>query len=278
MAPLSLGTGSHEVPGDFPKLMTMLGSRPQPAVVWYGSSGERVELSGRVLQNWAVKLIGLLREETDLDAEDHVLIDVAPHWKACAIALAAAALGCRVTLAHRRAAVPGQDLALVVTDRPHHWETSEALGDAELAALSPGLLDDSYAEAVGEDIPGWVLDVSADVRQHPDQLLEPLPQIPLPTLPSGSTAEDLRTRRDLLCAEPDHLAAVSGLAVGAAQDWTAWRTHPWGPEAPETMIHTWAHGGTTVVVDAATDQGTDDQGTDDQGELWETVLRNEGVG
>ncbi len=95
-----IGSASRNVPEDFPQLLELLGSRPQPAVVWYGSPGaqdssepERVELSGRVLQNWAVKLIGLFREELEEvfegSAQPVVLVDSAPHWKAAAVILAA---------------------------------------------------------------------------------------------------------------------------------------------------------------------------------------------
>ncbi|MDZ5076958.1 TIGR03089 family protein [Nesterenkonia sp. HG001] len=265
MTPLSLGTGSHGVPRDFPALMELLGSRPQPAVVWYGPSEERVELSGRVLQNWAIKLVGLFREEAELELGDHVLVDVAPHWKACAVVLAASSLGCRVTLGRTRE-VKAEEVRLVVTDRPQAWEASEALGDAELAALSPGLLDDSYADALGEDIPGWVLDVSAEVRQHPDQLLDPLPQVALPAHEGASTAgSESMARCDVICADEEGLAVI----LDSAQRWKAWRAQAWDPQAPAVILHAWAGSGTVVVVDAGTLGGQD--------EIWDRVLRNEGV-
>lgn len=258
MVPLSLSSSSHEVPRDFPALFELLASRPRPSVIWYGPTGDRVELSGRVLQNWAVKLAGLLREEVDLEPGDRVLIHVAPHWKACAALLAAGALGCEVALGPADSpGRPGEAPALVITDRPDKWMDSDALGDAELAAVSPGLRDASYAEAVGEELPGWVLDVSAEVRQHPDQLLTPLPQVPLPEAPTSA--------RDVLCAAEQDLGPVRE----AAATWSAWRLVPWDRDAAAALLTTWAQGRTTVMVRAGAEGSPAGQ--------WETALRNEGV-
>lgn len=271
MTPLTLSTDPHEAPSNFPALMELLGSRPQPAVVWYGSADERVELSGRVLQNWAIKLVGLFRDEVELEPGTEVVVDAAPHWKACAAILAVSALGCPVTLSREQQPLDqqprsGEEIGLVITDRPLAWEASEALGEAELAALSPGLLDDSYADATGEELPGWVLDISAEVRQHPDQLLEPLPEVPLPPpTPGGSADAGTRPGRHVVCAEAEDLAAVV-----PAQPWTAWRAQAWQREAPAVMLDAWARGGTVVLVDAGAADGRQ--------ALWSTVLRNEGVG
>ncbi|MGQ7787720.1 TIGR03089 family protein [Nesterenkonia sp. K-15-9-6] len=253
MAPLSLSTFSHEAPRDFPALFELLGARPRPSVVWYGPDGDRVELSGRVLQNWAVKLVGLLREEVELDDGADVLIHCAPHWKACAAVLAAGALGCRVTLGS-----PGGEPALVITDRPEDWTDTEALGDAELAALSPGLLDDSYADAVGTSLPGWVLDVSAEVRQHPDQLLSALPEVALPPVPSEP--------RDLLCSTAEGLHDVADAAAG----WSTWTPVRWDDDAETALLGAWAQGRTAVLVQPGPEGIPAQQ--------WETILRNEGVG
>lgn len=271
MPPLTLGAPVPEVPGNFPALLDLLASRPQPAVVWYGgseaqpedSATERVELSGRVLQNWAVKMIGLFGEETELDEDDVVLIDAAPHWKAAAVVLAAGALGGRVHLsgaAEHRAELVGpagmtpHPPALVVTDRPEAWidgELAGALGDAELAALSPGLLDASFEEATGRPVPAWVLDVSAEVRQHPDQLLEPLRELPLPE-PGEPT--------------PGAVVVPAGAQPPRLQ---AWRALNWTDGVAGQLLGVWAHSGTVVLF------GADPA---DAPESWTGLLRNENPG
>lgn len=167
------GSGG-KVPTDYPQLLESLGSRPQPAVVFYSRDDARVELSGRVLANWAVKLIGLFDEEYELGDDQEVLVDAAPHWKSAAVVLAAGAMGAAVALE------PGGEPEVVITDRPGAWIGSAELGAAELAALSGGMLDSSFEDATGESIPAWVLDISADVRQQPDQLLTALPPVSLP--------------------------------------------------------------------------------------------------
>ena len=181
MSPLSLSGPVGEQPADFVQLLDALSSRAQPAVIFYGSDDSRVELSGRVLANWAVKLVGLFSEEYELSPGDLVVVNAAPHWKAAAVILAAGAMGADVTLK------PGGEVDLVVTDRPNAWIDSPQLGGAELAALSGGMLDASFEEATGESIPAWVLDISADVRQQPDQLLTPLSPVALPETGPGAS-------------------------------------------------------------------------------------------
>ncbi|WP_246160982.1 TIGR03089 family protein [Nesterenkonia halophila] len=262
----------------------MLAARPQPAVVWYGPEGERVELSGRVLHNWAVKLIGLLREEVELVRGATVLVDTPPHWKAAAVVLACRALGAEPRITRRDAAADsaadvGADAesALVVTDRPAAWERSAALGDAELAALSPGLLDGSWAEVAGEELPAWVLDVSAEVRQHPDQLVEPLEELPLPaldaaarTVPDGSGGsagpDDLEAldRLDgLMVLEADAATTASSVAA----DWTRWALRGWTTQTAAELLSLWARGRPAVLVDA-----------EPGGPQWERALADESVG
>ena len=249
MSPLTLGNSAHEAPAGFAELLELLGSRPQPAVVHYsagpagggtphgsrpaaaapastpeaGPAGgaettpeERVELSGRVLANWANKLIGLFTDEHDLSEDDTVLVDMQLHWKAAAVVLAAGALGAQVQLAAPGDADAHGDAQLVVTDRPLELIGTPMLGKAELAAVSHGLLDDSFAEATGQQIPAWVTDVSAEVRQYPDQLLAPLPAVALP--PGASTSD-------------------GGPLVLSA----------WTPQSCQQMLGTWGAGGVVVL-------------------------------
>lgn len=256
MSPLTLNTASAATPETFSQLLAELDARPQPAVVWY-SDQDRVELSGRVLANWTTKLIGLLREEYDLDDGAEVVVDSAPHWKASAMALAAAALGARVHLVTSglrpgasAQTITGQTTGddqtvkpqppspaaadVIITDRPLAWMQGQELGDAELAAVSPGLLDASFEEATGEELPAWVCDVSAEVRQHPDQLLFPLEELDIPA--SGDHADP-----KLLLQQ-------------------------WPDVALEQLIGTWAIGGVVVLFDG-----------DPDGDAWERMLANEGI-
>ncbi|MDQ4503692.1 TIGR03089 family protein [Sinomonas sp. ASV322] len=65
------------------------GNSSAPRLTWYGPGGERVELSGRVLDNWAAKTSNLLVEELDAELGTTFRIEVPAHWKSAVIALAA---------------------------------------------------------------------------------------------------------------------------------------------------------------------------------------------
>lgn len=224
MSPLSLGTSSQKVPTEFGELLDLLDSRPQPALVYYDghSAAEqespRIELSGRVLANWSNKLTGLLLDEHDLSGYDSVLIDMSPHWKAAAVALAAGSIGAEVQMLSRGREASKREPSLIITDRPMTWIDGDSLRGSELAAFSLGMLDGSYQEATGVDIPAWVTDISAEARQYPDQLLTPLPPV---ALPESGAAEP---RRQLVLRE-------------------------WEADSFNDLLGTWAGGGVVVLFD-----------------------------
>ncbi|MCH8560188.1 TIGR03089 family protein [Nesterenkonia sp. DZ6] len=273
MTPLTLGGSTARPPQTFPALLDLLESRPQPALIWYGAGEdqERVELSGRVLQNWTVKLIGLFSQECEIDEGAAVLVDAAPHWKATAVLLAAGALGWRATLVALGAAQNDDDAraatasalepGLILTDRPGDWTgagpLAHALGDAELAALSPGLLDASFEEATGQRLPAWALDISAEVRQHPDQLPAPLPPLELPGADAGAGAGGSVGGGLVVVGEPTEV------------DLKDWGLVRWGGgELFARMLAAWAQSRPVVLF-----QGDPAA----QPKAWEQMLRNEGI-
>lgn len=280
MPSLSLGTSSSPAPTTFSHLLDALQGRPQPALVYYssaaspsddeaapGHAGERVELSGRVLQNWTVKLIGLLLDEADLQAGEVVLIDTDVHWKSLAVALAASALGCEVQLDVEADA----DYALVVTDDPGSWQDSDALGQAELAALSSGMLDSSFAASTGVDVPSWVLDVSAEVRQQPDQLLSPMPDVSLPeaALPPAGGAADAAQASSSAAAKSSSPGAPGSAGspvvlfpddddvAARFADLHHWRPLRWGTAALPDVLAAWSAQQPVVCLDGALHAGAE---------------------
>lgn len=271
MTPLTLGGATPRPPRTFPALLDLLESRPQPALIWYGADQERVELSGRVLQNWTVKLIGLFSQESELQDDAAVMLDAAPHWKAAAVLLAAGALGWKITQSDLGGAQNDDEAradtasalapGLIVTDRPGDWTgagvLASALGEAELAALSPGLLDASFEDSTGQRLPAWALDISAEVRQHPDQLPAPLPPLDLPEPAAGLVGAG---------------GAGGGLVVVGASttvNLQQWDVARWAePAMFAQMLTTWAQSRPVVLF-----QG--DPAVDPQ--AWEQLLRNESV-
>ncbi|WP_147105697.1 TIGR03089 family protein [Nesterenkonia populi] len=206
MASLTLGGTAAEPPSTYAELLDRLAASPRPAAVWYdGSSGDRVELSGRVLANWAVKLINLISSEWEISPEAEVVIDMPPHWKTAAVHLAVRALGPLKV----RTEGSGNPEQLVIAADPLLWAEDEDAEFEELAGVSLGLLDSSFEDAAGEALPAWALDVSAEVRQHPDQLVAALPPTACPE-PAPGRPPLLVTAWDDAAAE----AMISSLVGG----------------------------------------------------------------
>ncbi len=88
--PVGGPAGARDVPA---LLAALQASDPgRPRVTWYGT-GERVELSARVLTNWVAKTANLLVEELDAGPGTTVAVDLPPHWKHLVWALAVWSVG-----------------------------------------------------------------------------------------------------------------------------------------------------------------------------------------
>lgn len=106
-----------------------------PRITWYDlgdgpTSGERVELSARVLANWVAKAANALVEEWDVGPGARVALDVPPHWRSLYWALATWSVGATV--------VTGRDDAadVLVTSDPQAEGPSGATVLVTLAALA----------------------------------------------------------------------------------------------------------------------------------------------
>ncbi|MFC8040380.1 TIGR03089 family protein [Paenarthrobacter sp. NPDC057355] len=137
-------------------LMTALrsGHSTSPRLTWYGPDSERVELSGRVLDNWVAKTSNLLQDELDAEPGMSIRLDLPAHWKSFVWALAAWQLGMEVVL-------DGTSANLLVTDKPDDGAGAgfDAVVAVPLAALAmrwPG------------ELPSGVVDYAAEVRSHGD--------------------------------------------------------------------------------------------------------------
>ncbi|MDR6985857.1 uncharacterized protein (TIGR03089 family) [Paenarthrobacter nitroguajacolicus] len=137
-------------------LMTALrsGHSTSPRLTWYGPDSERVELSGRVLDNWVAKTSNLLQDELDAEPGMSIRLDLPAHWKSFVWALAAWQLGMEVVFDDTSA-------DLLVTDRPDDGAGAgfDAVVAVPLAALAmrwPG------------ELPSGVVDYAAEVRSHGD--------------------------------------------------------------------------------------------------------------
>ncbi len=139
----------------------------RPRLTWYGDDGERVELSGAVLANWASKTVNLLVEEFDAAPGTSVVVDLPVHWRTAVWALAAWRTGATVALPDAGLAHPD----VIVTDGPDRWADARAdLVVVSLPALArrydgdlpPGAIDAASAVMTYGDAIGWVPEVDPD--------------------------------------------------------------------------------------------------------------------
>ncbi len=75
---------------DVAALMSELRTRDpgRPRLTWYGPGGERVELSGKWLDNWVAKTAGLLVDEYDAEPGLRVVMQPPLHWRTVVWSLA----------------------------------------------------------------------------------------------------------------------------------------------------------------------------------------------
>ncbi|WP_231391713.1 TIGR03089 family protein [Arthrobacter sp. 35W] len=129
-----------------------------PRLTWYGPSGERVELSGRVLDNWVAKTANLLCDELDVEPGSVVRLDLPPHWRTLCWALAGWAAGATVDLG------AGLDPAVVATTDPAAWADAAAANNSFLAAVALPALQMRW----DGELPEGAVDYASEVRAHGD--------------------------------------------------------------------------------------------------------------
>lgn len=138
-------------------LLQLLTREPgRPRITWYGDGGERVELSGAVLENWVNKTANLLVEEFDVGPGTRVRLDLPGHWRTIVWAFATWRVGaCVVT--------GGGTADVTVTDRPDEHAGTRDLVVVSLPALArrydgtlpPSAIDAASAVMTYGDTLGW---------------------------------------------------------------------------------------------------------------------------
>ncbi|OBJ20898.1 TIGR03089 family protein [Mycobacterium sp. 1245801.1] len=163
-----------------------------PRITYYDdATGERIELSGVTLANWAAKTANLLRDELGAGPASRVAILLPAHWQTAAVLFGVWWIGAEAVLAGPA------DVALCTAQRLD--EADEAVAGGEVAVLS---LDPFGRPA--PDLPIGVTDYATAVRVHGDQIV-PEPR-PGPALGGRSVDEVL--------ADCQRSAAARGLTSG----------------------------------------------------------------
>jgi len=146
-------------------LMTALrsGHATSPRLTWYGPDSERIELSGRVLDNWVAKTANLLQDELDAGPGISLRLELPAHWKSLVWALAAWQLGMELVL-------DGGPADLLATSSPEDARSADAAGDGAGAGFDAVVAVPLAALAMRwpGTLPPGVLDYAAEVRSHGD--------------------------------------------------------------------------------------------------------------
>lgn len=141
-------------------VLSGLQSEPgRPRLTWYGPQGERIELSGAVLENWVTKTTNLLVEELDAGPGVRVVLDLPPHWRTLVWALAVWRAGACVVPASEAYEQHADDL--VVTSSPGSWPRAGAVVAVALPAL---------ARRFDGELPPRALDAASSVMTYGDVL------------------------------------------------------------------------------------------------------------
>ncbi len=154
-----------------------------PRLTWYGPDSERVEFSGRVLDNWVAKTANYLVDELDAEPGTVVALHLPLHWRSIVWLLATWAVGAKAVT------VPGTTISST-TDAPgadaetDPW--AELAANADILATAwpdvahshlTGAKSDLLVVAVAlpalqmrwmSELPPRTLDYSGDVRSHAD--------------------------------------------------------------------------------------------------------------
>jgi uncharacterized protein (TIGR03089 family) len=143
-----------------------------PRITYYDdATGERIELSGVTLANWAAKTGNLLRDELGAGPSSRVAILLPAHWQTAAVLFGVWWVGAEAVLTGPRDLA--SDIALCTAERLDEADAavSTAVSGGEVAVLS---LDPFGRPA--PDLPIGVTDYATAVRVHGDQIVpEPRP-------------------------------------------------------------------------------------------------------
>ena len=176
-----------------------------PRITYYDdATGERIELSGVTLANWAAKTGNLLRDEMGAGPASRVALLLPAHWQTAAVLFGVWWIGAEAVLG---AAGPA-DLALCTAERLDEADSSLEPG-GEVAVLS---LDPFGRPA--SDLPIGVTDYATAVRVHADQIVPE--RQPGPAL-AGRTVDEVLADCESSAAARD---LTSGDRVLSTASWT----------------------------------------------------------
>ncbi len=200
-------------PQDVPALLrALLADDPgRPRLTWYGPDPERVELSGRVLDNWVAKTANLLVEELDAGPGSTVAVDLPPSWRTAVWLLATWSAGACAAVVDGGRPVAAADVVVTATPQAH-----AGIPGRLVAVALPAL-----AVRFDGPLPPGALDAAAEVRSYGDVFLPPV--LPAPGDPAFAVRGATLSHADLLpaaraAADEQELPDGVRLLTGAGPD------------------------------------------------------------
>ncbi|KAD3515206.1 TIGR03089 family protein [Arthrobacter yangruifuii] len=208
-----------------------------PALIWYGGSGERIELSGKVLDNWVAKTSNFLVDELDAEPGLRLRLDLPVHWKTLVWVLAAWQTGCTVVLGSPAESGPADVTVSAAMDG-----AAAAGGAGTVVAVALGALELSFPA----DLPAGVVDYAAEVRSYADTYLEE------DRPDAGQTALEAAgaTRARTLRGTVSYATLGELLGTGGNPGEVLLATGTDLPQVLEGAVAAWAAGGAVVLAGA----------------------------
>lgn len=214
-------------------------SASSPRLVWYGPDG-RIELSGKVFDNWVAKTANLLVDELDAAPGTRIELDLPVHWKSLVWALASWQVGAVV--------VPG---GFGPTDSTPE-SRPESAPDIVVRAVEGGAVEPPavlVVVALGAlamrwtgALPAGAVDYAAEVRSHGDIFADVAPQDRGTVLFAAGSAPQ--------GAEPLTVEALQGMSTAAPgpQAVVLLEAETTLPNALAAAFAVWAADGTLILV------------------------------
>lgn len=211
-------------------LLTVLRTRQatSPALIWYGPGGERIELSGKVLDNWVAKTANFLVDELDAEPGMRLRLDLPVHWKTLVWILAGWQTGCTVVWDPAETSAPA---AVTVT------AAADTAAPGTVVAVALGALDLSFPA----DLAPGVVDYAAEVRSYADTFVEeaaPAADVPALEVHGGTAASLLQGTVPYGSLQPA-AEATPGVLLASSPDL---------PLVLEAALGMWASGGVVVLT------------------------------
>lgn len=229
-----------------------------PRLTWYGPDSERVEFSGRVLENWVAKTANYLVDELDAETGTVIAVDLPLHWRSLAWLLATWAVGATAATmsgtAGSHGVVMGADIVATASPAQVHSLLPGTKGDPLVVAVALPALQMRW---MGE-LPPRTLDYSGDVRSHADVFFADAEPESSDIAwqhtaldngnGTGADAGTVKTDYAQLLAGGAQLLSVPGTELPAQPQRVLLQAdHGWAAVVPDAL-KIWAAGGSVVLL------------------------------